>query len=445
MKQGITSHLLSTLCPPTFRHILRKININVSYLEGTAAYIDPKKDQTIVVKPVECDGNNVCGIEDHHEIPYDRLIYAIGAKTNTFGIPGVEEHCNFLKQVRDARKIRAAIVNCFERASFPELTEAEKTQILTFAVIGAGPSGIEFAAELRDFIEQDGPRYYPGLLKNVRIKVIEGSNTVLAPFHKSLQKEAIEKLNSQTVIKDPEVKKLLPPRLKLTQLMLGSFVKEITEDSIHLTDGSQVPYDMAVWAAGNAPMTLTLDLIEELGIKQSDQQGVARGRVATDPWLRAVGCDGSIFVIGDASCVVHNQVPATGQVASQQGEYIARLLNKQYDVSPSTTSTDGVLPPPVRVPNTTQQSISESIASLSTKTSDYAKPFQFLNLGILAYTRRDTLTGPDTEPITATGKIGSELWKTVYLWKQVSWRNRIMVVGDWFNRQIFGRDITHLD
>ena len=69
---------------------------------------------------------------------YDYVVYTVGAQTNTFGIPGVREYCCFLKQVEDARRIRTALVNCFERANLPNLTDEERQEILTFAVIGAG-------------------------------------------------------------------------------------------------------------------------------------------------------------------------------------------------------------------------------------------------------------------------------------------------------------------
>jgi NADH dehydrogenase FAD-containing subunit len=448
---------------------VREINPQVSFLEGTAVYIDPK-ERTVIVNPVECEGNHCAGIQDQEEIPYDRLVFAIGARTNTFGIPGVGEHCNFLRQVGDARKIRAAVVNCFERAGFPDLSDEERSRFLTFCVIGAGPSGIEFAAELRDFIEQDGPKYYPTLLKYVRIKVIEGTSTVLAPFHESLQREAIRKLNSQVEIKDPEVRKLLPPRFEMTELLLDAFVGEVTEDTVVLKDGRLIPYGLAVWAAGNAPLALTQDLIEELGDAQTEEQGVARGRLAVDRWLRTMGGEGKIFALGDAACIVEGQLPATGQVAAQQGEYLARLFNKRYDLHPTVegddddgrattrgsygTSRGGArpppLPPPTKIRNVTDISCSDRIAGLSTGTVECAKPFQYLDMGILAYSGRDTAlaqiaTVPGGEPIMATGFIGSELWKTIYLWKQVSWRNRIMVVADWMKRRVFGRDITHLD
>jgi len=87
-------------------------------------------------------------------VDYDYAIVTIGAATNTFGIPGVRENCNFLKQIDDAVRIRTSIVNCFERANLPGLTEEQKRATLTFAIIGAGPTGVEFASELRDFVEQ---------------------------------------------------------------------------------------------------------------------------------------------------------------------------------------------------------------------------------------------------------------------------------------------------
>ena len=107
-------------------------------MEATATEIDPEK-KIVTCESVVCDGNS-CDIEDF-QIEYDRLVVTVGAQTNTFGIPGVREYCCFLKQVEDARRIRTAIVNCFERANLPSLTDEEREKDLTIAVIGAGPTG----------------------------------------------------------------------------------------------------------------------------------------------------------------------------------------------------------------------------------------------------------------------------------------------------------------
>lgn len=313
-----------------------------------------------------------------------------------------------------------------------------------------GPTGIEFAAELRDFVEQDGVRYYPNLVKYIRIKVIVSSSTVLAPFDKSLQQQAIQQMNRAPRIEDPTLRSLLPPRFKLTELLFESRVKEVTEKTILLQDGTAIPYGLAVWAAGNGPIPLTLHLIEALGEEQAKEQGVARGRIAVDPWMRVTGGEGKILAFGDCSCICQGgqQLPATAQVASQQGEYLASIMNRKFDLNPPTLlSAAGILPPPMIDPK--KSVLSDRIAGLATKNIQYAKPFQFLNLGILAYTGGGSAlaqveTAPQAPPVLGWGAAGNVLWKGIYLSKQVSWRNRLLVLNDWTKQQLFGRDITRV-
>lgn len=442
-----TDFLISFISIVVHFTLSTQINRKANYLEGTATGIDTKT-KTISCESVVCEGNT-CDI-DEFQVNYDKLIVTVGAQTNTYGIPGVRENCCFLKQVEDARIIRTAIVNLFERANLPDLTDDQRKKILTFAVIGAGPAGVEFASELRDFIEQDGPKYYPDLLKFVRIKVIEASPTVLAPFDKQLQREAIRQLTRDASAKDPAVLNLLPEHFKLTELILNSGVSEVQESDIILKDGTKIPYGLAVWAAGNGPLPITLDLIEELGEgEQSAAQSMARGRIAVDPWLRALGGNGDIMALGDCSCVVSGQLPATGQVASQQGEYLGRLLSSGYNVSPGVDPVENILLPPQVDPNHIL-SPSEKIAKFACQADGFAAPFQFLNLGILAYTGDDSalaqlqLTPAEQSRFKTTGKLGFGLWRSIYLAKQVSWRNRVLVFLDWAKTKIFGRDITRI-
>eukprot|EP00957_Ditylum_brightwellii_P043852 3325251-Ditylum_brightwellii.AAC.1 len=202
---------------------VREINPKAKYVEATASSIDTHTN-TITCESVVCEGNS-CTINEF-ELNYDKLVYAVGAQTNTFGIPGVREYCCFLKQIEDAQKVRNAIINCFERAALPGLSEEEMRKILTFAVIGAGPTGVEFASELRDFIENDGPKYYPELLKYTSIKVIEASSTVLMPFDKSLQEEAIKQLTRGVTPENDKLSPLLPKYYEFTELLLDSGVSE---------------------------------------------------------------------------------------------------------------------------------------------------------------------------------------------------------------------------
>ena len=126
-------------------------------------------------------------------------------------------------------------------------------------------SGIEFASELRDFITSDVSKFYGKILKHARIKIIEASSMVLAPFDPSLQAAAIEALNRRISIQDREVAEMLPPQFKLTELLLESGVKEVKEDVVCLKDGREIPYGVAVWAAGNGPLPITLNIIAALG------------------------------------------------------------------------------------------------------------------------------------------------------------------------------------
>jgi len=430
---------------------IRGINPEANYLEGTAVEIDSTSN-TVLSQSVVCEGNS-CTIEDF-TVEYDKLLITVGAQTNTFGIPGVREHCCFLKQVEDARKIRTSIVNCFERANLPTMSEEQCVNVLTFAVIGAGPTGVEFASELRDFIEQDGPKFYPDLLKYVRIKVIEASPTILAPFDKTLQEEAIKQLTRDVMTKDPNVLNLLPEKFKLTELLLNSGVSEVKEDRILLNDGKEIPYGLAVWAAGNGPLPITLQLIDIFkdSAIQADAQAIARGRIATDPWLRVLGAGGDIIAFGDCACITTGQLPATAQVAGQQGEYLARLLSQGYDMCPVNPVTDleelALLPP--QPDPTRPKTVAENIAAFAIQADDIAAPFQFLNLGILAYTGGGSalaqlqVAPSEKARLKGTGKIGFGLWRSVYLSKQVSWRNRVLVFIDWGKTKVFGRDITRL-
>ena len=300
------------------------------------------------------------------------------------------------------------------------------------------------------------------MIKFVRIKVIEASPTVLAPFDKSLQEEAIKQLtrgidSTSSSRGDESLLALLPPKFKLTELLLNSGVSEVKEDSISLNDGTEIPYGLAVWAAGNGPLPITLQLIDSLGSSdgsssQAEGQSIARGRLAVDAWLRVLDGDGSIFSYGDCSCITTGQLPATAQVASQQGEYLARLFSLNYDMNPGLDSIDGsTMTIPPKQDNSREKKFAEKISSFAIQDDETAAPFQFLNLGILAYTGGGSalaqlqLTPAEQARVKGKGKIGFSLWRSVYLSKQVSFRNVCLISLDWLKTRIFGRDITSFD
>lgn len=87
-------------------------------------------------------------------VPYDKLVIGVGSNTNTHGIDGVE-HVHFLKTIADARGIRNRIMDNFERACLPTSSEEERKELLSFVVAGGGPTGVEFASELFDMMQED--------------------------------------------------------------------------------------------------------------------------------------------------------------------------------------------------------------------------------------------------------------------------------------------------
>ena len=258
--------------------------------------------------------------EEIFELPYDYLVVSIGMHFNTFNTPGVAEHCFFLKELDDARKVRAAIMQQFEAASLPGVPEERIRQLLTFVVVGCGPAGVEMSGELFDFFDQDLRRYFPHLVPLSRKALIHAGKTVLEPFDPSMRTAAMSNLKSIG-----------------TDLMMETRVLGITPDEITFRRAARsasgdapvesMPYGLCLWAAGNAPHDLAQEIIRQL--KPAAAGGARTGaRIMTDAWMRVVGVeDGSVFAAGDCAEPETGALPQTAMTASQQGEYIARLLN----------------------------------------------------------------------------------------------------------------------
>lgn len=98
------------------------------------------------------------GEKRHFYLPYDKLIIGVGSKTNTHGVKGLE-YCDFLKTIDDARAIRKRAIGNFEKAVLPTTTDEERKRLLSFVICGGGPTGIEFAAEIYDMLNEDLVRH----------------------------------------------------------------------------------------------------------------------------------------------------------------------------------------------------------------------------------------------------------------------------------------------
>ncbi|KAJ6333625.1 hypothetical protein OIU77_009485 [Salix suchowensis] len=119
------------------RSIVRKKSIDVKYWEAECFKIDAEN------KKVHCRPNPDSSQNGKEEfvVDYDYLVIAMGGCPNTFNTPGVVENCNFLKEVEDAQQIRQSVINSFEKASLPTLSDEERKRILHFVIVGGGPTG----------------------------------------------------------------------------------------------------------------------------------------------------------------------------------------------------------------------------------------------------------------------------------------------------------------
>ncbi|KAG9122806.1 hypothetical protein FRC07_000650 [Ceratobasidium sp. 392] len=162
---------------------------------------------------------------------YDKLIIAPGAYSQTFGIPGVSQHANFLKDVSDARRIRQRVLSNFEKAALPTTTPTERDKLLHFAIVGGGATGVEFAAELHDLLHDDLPALYPGHGKSLveehaKITIYDVAPRILGMFDTALSEFAEKHLKREGVKIKPQ-----------------HFVERVEDGRLHFKGGESLNAD----------------------------------------------------------------------------------------------------------------------------------------------------------------------------------------------------------
>ncbi len=243
------------------------------------------------------------------ELHYDILVIATGAETNFFGNKNVEEKAMPMKTVGDALMLRNLVYTRLERATRTDDKEYRR-KLLSFAIAGAGPTGVElsgtFAEMKQNIIKKDYPELSHEDLGDIYL--IDGQHTVLAPMSEKAQRY------TETVLRKKGVK-----------LKLGVFVKDFVNDEVLLSDGTIVDARNLIWAAGVAAKTFDgIDAPEHLG----------RGRrMKVDAFNKMEGYE-DIYAIGDASIMITDPAfpqghPQQAQVAIQQAKNLAENLNRE--------------------------------------------------------------------------------------------------------------------
>ncbi|KAI5249547.1 FAD/NAD(P)-binding domain-containing protein [Aureobasidium subglaciale] len=369
------------------------------------------------------------------EMSYDKLVVAVGCYSQTFGTPGVKENAYFLKDVGDARKIRNRMLSCFETASLPTTSEAMKKQLLNFAVVGGGPTGIEFSAELHDLISEDMAKLYPELMQYYKITVYDVAEKVLSMFDDKLAKFAIERFTREgiDVKTSHHVKSLRRGAPK--QLKEADDGDEIKDDAscytLDLKEEGEVGVGMVVWSTGlmmnpfiskSLARPYTIPISSAAVEQKSDAKSwnisthPRSGGIMTNDRLRIImqpsagtkeenngrAIINNVYALGDCAIMENSAYPATAQVANQKARWLAKQLNRN--------------------------------------TID-ANAFTYKDLGIMAYVGNWNAimqsSGGDV-----SGRVAWLIWRGAYLAKSVSWRNRILIPVYWFVNWVFGRDIS---
>ncbi len=234
--------------------------------------------------------------------PYDTLAVGVGAENNTYGIPGVREHCCFLKELSDARQIRQRVLTNLERAGLPGLPPEERRRLLHFAAVGAGPTGVRFAAELYDLLTGDLRRAYPALAGDVRVTLVEAGRTILGAFDEDLRAYTMRHFARAGIA-----------------VRTDSPVAEVGPGHLRLKSGEVLPVGLVLWCTGFAPSAFVAGLPFE-----KDRAG----RLVVDEYLQVPG-HGRVYALGDCACPRGVNLPQLAQVAEQQGRYLGDALNRR--------------------------------------------------------------------------------------------------------------------
>ncbi|KAG8842705.1 NADH:ubiquinone oxidoreductase [Tulasnella sp. 330] len=405
------------------RYIARHKARRVSIFEAEALAVDPVKKTVDIA-----DNSSIRGAVDHMTIPYDILVYAVGSEVQTFGIPGVKEHSNFLKELPDAEKLRDRVMDCIETAAFPDQTPEEVDRLMHMIVVGGGPTGVEFAGELHDFLKDDLSAWYPELAQKLKITLIEALPNVLPMFSRELIQYTEGAFKEQKI-----------------DVLTKTMVKEVTPTVVKVKNPAgqteEIPYGLLVWAAGNVTRKLTKDLMAALPAHQNNKRGLL-----VDDYLRLLGAN-DIYAIGD--CTATSYAP-TAQVASQEGQYLARLLTqlaKKESLEQRLAELRGEKGGLPEGKEGHARNNAEEIESIVKQLNRASKirPFHYSHQGSLAYIGSDKAIAdlPFFNGNFASGGVATFMfWRSAYVSTLFSMRNRTLVMTDWLKTKIFGRDIA---
>jgi NADH:ubiquinone reductase (H+-translocating) len=274
------------------------------YRLGEMIGLDRKRCEVQVAPVLDEDGNEITA---QRVFRYDTLVIAVGSLTNDFGTPGVKEYAIALETASEAARFHRRLVNALMRAQAqPGRYRPEQLQV---AIIGAGATGVELAAELhnttRELVAYGLDQIDPD--EDIKLNVIEASDRILPALPQRLSEAATKLLESKGV-----------------RIRTSACVAEVLPDGVRLATGEFIPAELVVWAAGvKAP-----DFLKELDGLETNRTN----QLIVKPTLETTR-DANIFAIGDcAACPwlgTDVNVPPRAQAAHQEATHMVSQIGRR--------------------------------------------------------------------------------------------------------------------
>ena len=301
-------------------------------------------------------------------IAYDFLVLSHGGETNFFGLDSMMTNGLGLKDIPDAVRIRNHVLTCFEQAMI--VSDAERRrQLLTFIVVGGGPTGVEMAGALSELIRLVLVKDYPLLnIKDVRILLLEATDKILAALPERLREAAVKTLWRKWI-----------------EVRFNAVVADFDGDRVRLKSGEVIPARTAIWAAGVRAAPLN----GHLGLAPGRQ-----GRIAVEPTLQVAGHP-EVYIIGDAAYREENgeALPMVAPVAIQMGKSVARNITRALKGEP-------------------------------------LEPFKYRDQGTLATIGRNAAVC-NVYGVQAKGFLAWVMWLGIHIVQLIGFRNKLFVLLNW--------------
>jgi len=327
---------------------------------------------------------------DNGELEWDYLVIALGSTTNFFGIADVEKSSLSLKSTKDAISIHNHILNNYQ-AALQERDERRRRELLTFVVVGGGPTGVELVAAIQDFVRKALIQIYPSLMPQTRVLLVEAQGALLSGLKAKMSGLAIHRLRSRGI-----------------ELLLKTRITKVWAGGIQTADGRTIPTRTVIWVAGVKPAAV----VGALPFNKAKD-----GRIIVNQYLE-VPESPRVYVVGDCaySLQEHSSVPypPTQQVAQRQGPACARNI----------------------------------IRAIQGKDQ---QAFRYKFKGQLIYAGRNVVLAQIWDRVF-DGFVGALLRRVYYLWAFVSYlglRTEFMrkmgAVGDWIPAYFYHRNTGRLE